>query len=94
MTGYSMESECTRNNNTKLIADTSMPLTTIILVSLGLSSVIMTCVLLKNPIAAYSGIILFVCFIAIITTQVPDTLEDDIDYTDDTEDESEDDKTD
>jgi hypothetical protein len=82
-----MESECTRNNNTKLIPDTTMPLTTIILVSVLLSSVILTCILFKNPIAAYAGIILFICFIAMITTQIPDTLDDDIDN-------NEDDKTD
>jgi hypothetical protein len=91
MTGYSIENECTRNNNTKLIPDTTMPLTTIILVSVLLSSVILTCILLKNPIAAYAGIILFICFIAIITTQVPDTLENDID---DNEDETDNNKTD
>ena len=85
-----MESECTRNNNTKLIPDTTMPLTTIILVSVLLSSVILACILFKNPIAAYAGIILFICFITIITTQVPDTLEDDIDDND----YNEDDKTD
>jgi len=83
MTGYSIENECTRNNNTKLIPDTTMPLTTIILVSALLSSVIVTCILLKNPIAAYAGIILFICFIAIITTQIPDTLDDYIDNTED-----------
>jgi hypothetical protein len=94
MTGYFIENECTRNNNTKLIPDTTMPLTTIILVSLGLSSTILMCILFKNPIAAYYGIILFICFIAIITTQVPDTLEDDIDDIDDNEDETDNDKTD
>jgi len=83
MTGYSIENECTRNNNTKLIPDTTMPLTTIILVSALLSSVIVTCILFKNPIAAYAGIILFICFIAIITTQIPDTLDDYIDNTED-----------
>ena len=91
MTGYSIENECTRNNNTKIIPDTTMPLTTIILVSLLLSSAILMCILFKNPIAAYAGIILFICFIAIITTQIPDTLDDDIDHI---EDETDDDKSD